>query len=62
MPVVESKQAANYTTNGSPAEHCGICRYYSAGGTREEGTCAIVSGDIMYQGWCRHWLHAHAPA
>lgn len=62
MPVVESKEAAQYTDNGSPAEHCGNCTHYSAGGTREVGTCAIVSGNVLYQGWCRHWHHTHGAA
>ena len=62
MPVVESKEAARYTDNGSAAEHCGNCEYYLAGGTREDGLCRIVSGTIAYRGWCRHWLHVHEAA
>lgn len=56
MTVVESKEASQYTDHGSPAEHCAICEYFSAGGTREVGQCRIVSGRILAQGWCRHWL------
>lgn len=62
MPVVESKEAARYTDDGSPSEHCAICEHYSAGGTRDLGQCRIVSGPIRATGWCRHFLHVHEAA
>lgn len=62
MPIVESKEAANYTDDGSPAEHCGICEHYRRYGTTEDGTCTIVSGVVKYRGWCRHYYHVHEAA
>jgi hypothetical protein len=62
MALVESKEAARYTDSGTPAEHCGSCEHYRAGGTRAEGICRIVSGKIREGGWCRHWWHVHEAA
>jgi len=60
--IVESKEAAGYRTDGSPEQHCGICEHYRAGGTRQEGQCRIVSGTIIYHGWCRHFWHKKEAA
>jgi hypothetical protein len=62
MPIVESKEAAKYTNHGSPAEHCGICEHYRAGGTRAEGYCRIVTGKILEGGWCRHFIRKKEAA
>jgi hypothetical protein len=62
MPIVESKEAAQYSNTGSPAEHCGICIYYIFQGTGEKGGCQIVTGEIAYGGWCRHFLATHRAA
>lgn len=62
MPTIESKEAARYTDEGSPAEHCGNCEHYRAGGTRDQGICRIVSGVIKFGGWCRHWIDVKEAA
>ena len=57
MPVVESKEAAQYTDEGSPAEHCAICEHWRPAATAESGVCRIVSGELLARGWCRHFVH-----
>ena len=58
MPTIASKDAANYTTNGSPEEHCAICRYWTMQPSpSDEGLCLIVSGTISPLGWCRYFEH-----
>jgi hypothetical protein len=60
--IIESKDAANYTDFGSPAEHCAICDHWRATGTGERGACRIVSGTILAEGWCRHFTHVSEAA
>jgi len=58
MPVVSSKEAANYTPDGSPSEHCSICLHWFVGTIPSaEGTCQIVAGSINPSGWCRYFRH-----
>lgn len=61
MPIVESKEAARYTDEGSPQEHCSICDHWRARGP-EEGLCVIVAGTIKPTGWCRHFIHTSEAA
>lgn len=62
MAVVESKEAAGYTDNGSAAEHCSICDHWRSRGTGNQGICRIVSGVIDAAGWCRHFIHVPEAA
>jgi len=43
-----AKSIARYTALGSPAEHCGICRFYAA-----PNICARVLGPVVPAGWCK---------
>jgi hypothetical protein len=43
-----AKSIARYTALGSPAEHCGICRFYAA-----PNICARVVGPVVPAGWCK---------
>lgn len=43
-----SKTDADYTTNGTNAEHCGICNMF-----RRPDECTAVAGTIRPSGWCR---------
>lgn len=55
---VASREAARYTDNGSPQEHCSICRFWTPGPTSTaEGQCHIVAGELKPQGWCIHFQH-----
>jgi len=63
MPVVSSKEAADYTPNGTPQEHCAICLYWTIGPTSTSmGLCHIVAGDIKPEGWCRYFHHCEEAA
>jgi hypothetical protein len=62
MPIIESKEAASYTDNGSPAEHCAICEHYRSAAAGESGLCRIVSGTVLSGGWCRHFTPVHEAA
>lgn len=63
MPVVSSKEAANYTSAGTPAEHCAICLYWTIGPTSTSpGLCHIVAGDIDPAAWCRYFRHVSEAA
>jgi hypothetical protein len=55
MPLIESKEASNYTDDGSPQEHCSICVHWTTRGTGETGNCEIVAGVVRAAGWCRHF-------
>jgi hypothetical protein len=46
-----SKAEAKYTDNGTEAEHCYICEHYV-----NATTCAIVTGKISPEGWCKYFL------
>ncbi len=54
MPDV-SKSVAQYTANGSEAEHCGICKHF-----RAPRACRIVMGSIELGGWCKYWTRLPA--
>lgn len=62
MPIVESKEASNYTDDGSPQEHCSICDHWRPAGTANVGSCRIVAGRIASTGWCRHFRHVSEAA
>lgn len=62
MPIIESKDAAQYTDHGSPSEHCAICDHWTATGTGDTGRCRIVAGRILAEGWCRHFVHVSEAA
>lgn len=62
MPIVESKEAANYTEDGSPEEHCAICDHWRPRGTGDDGLCRIVAGYILAKAWCRHFTHVNEAA
>jgi hypothetical protein len=56
-----SKEAANYTPDGSPGRHCGpdakwpngFCSMY-----REENACTLVRGYIGHRAVCKYWERA----
>jgi hypothetical protein len=63
MPVVSSKEAAQYTPDGTPSEHCSICLYWTTGPTSTApGDCHIVAGSVAPSGWCRYYTHCHEAA
>lgn len=47
-----TKQAAQYSSFGTQAEHCSICEYYVV-----PNNCAKVDGKISSNGWCRFFAH-----
>lgn len=49
-----SKAEAEYTSEGTPAEHCGNCSMYVP-----PIRCTAVRGDVEHGGWCRLWEREH---
>lgn len=47
-----SKAALLYQNHPHEGQHCGSCKYFSAGGDPSSGTCALVEGQIDTNGWC----------
>jgi hypothetical protein len=63
MPVVSDKEAALFTPDGTPQEHCSICTYWTSGPTSTApGDCHIVAGPITPGGWCRYFRHCDDAA
>lgn len=53
-----TKAAADYTPNGTQAEHCAICRHYIApkgDGWSDGAACQVVIGSVSPQGWCNRF-------
>jgi len=49
MAVKATKEAAQYTSNGTEQEHCSVC-YYFIPDRRE---CKKTAGRIAPGGWCK---------
>jgi len=48
-----SKTALLYQNHPHDGQHCGDCKYFSAGTSDPNaGTCALVEGPIDSNGWC----------
>jgi hypothetical protein len=47
-----SKTALLYQGHPHDGQHCGDCKYFSAGSQPNGGTCALVEGMIDSNGWC----------
>lgn len=45
-----TKTEAQYTPNGTDAEHCGGCLHY-----RYPYGCVKVDGRVVFGGWCKLW-------
>lgn len=45
-----SKAAAHYQLHPHRSQHCGICEHF-----RPPGSCEVVAGRIVPNGWCRHF-------
>jgi len=48
--TLASKEAADYTDNGTPSEHCSICEHFML-----PRNCTKVQGNISPKGWCMYW-------
>jgi len=47
-----SKAALLYQSHPHDGQHCGDCKYFSAGSGPNSGSCALVEGTIDSNGWC----------
>jgi hypothetical protein len=45
-----SKTEASYTAKSKRVEHCGSCSMF-----RKPAACTLVKGEILPEGWCKHW-------
>ena len=56
MPLEKyTQKSAEYTDHGSKEEHCSICNHYI-----NATTCRIVTGRIVPEGWCKHFVKKEA--
>ena len=47
-----SKASLLYQNHPHDGQHCGDCKYFSAGSDSNSGSCALVEGTIDSNGWC----------
>ena len=47
-----SKASLLYQSHPHDGQHCGACKYFSAGSDPNSGSCALVEGTIDSNGWC----------
>jgi len=54
--AITTRESQNYTDHSTHADqNCANCRFYTAGGDGECGSCQVVQGPIHPDGHCTLW-------